>query len=357
MAWWTSVAGLTPLAAFDASRISGAQLLDGVGDNHITATSTLMPNDFQLKGVAGNGNPMALTTPIPMPANGVVAALWSPKRRNVLLTPGYDITSGYALHLSDNGQGWYAANNGASSPYGGYGAIGMSYFAAMVTRGSDSILYVDGNLVGVPVSSGYTMPQIGQVGYGANGNEYNLDADEYFHGLGIWTGTATQTDIRALEAALRLALVGVSPTYHGFGTDLSRVNTIASVNLGTQGLGNSTGRINTAPMQALDSLGVRNKAITPVLGRNDIYFGGVGQVAGTVKNTPATPVRRRVLLIEEGTRAVIRETWSEASTGAYLFGRVDMSARYTVISYDHTQAFRAVVADRVIPEVMPEYLP
>jgi len=61
--------------------------------------------------------------------------------------------------------------------------------------------------------------------------------------------------------------------------------------------------------------------------------------------------------MEEGTRAVIRETWSEASTGAYLFGRVDMSARYTVVSYDHTQAFRAVVADRVIPEVMPEYLP
>jgi hypothetical protein len=205
MAWWTSVAGLTPVAAFDASRISGAQLLDGVGDNHITATSTLMPNDFQLKGVAGNGNPMALTTPIPMPANGVVAALWSPKRRNVLLTPGYDITSGYALHLSDNGQGWYAANNGASSPYGGYGGIGMSYFVAMVMRGSDSILYVDGNLVGVPVSSGYTMPQIGQVGYGANGNEYNLDADEFFHGLGTARSATTFQASSALPSRRKAA--------------------------------------------------------------------------------------------------------------------------------------------------------
>jgi len=80
-------------------------------------------------------------------------------------------------------------------------------------------------------------------------------------------------------------------------------------------------------------------------------------VVGTVKNTPATPVRRRVLLIEEATRAVIRETWSEAATGAYFFGRVAMNTTFTVVSYDHTQAFRAVVADRVVPEVMLETVP
>jgi len=357
MTWWTTVAGLTPVAAFDASRISDAQLLDGVGVNHITATSTLLPNDFQLKSVAGNGNPMALTTTIPMPATGVVAGFWAPKRRTVLLTPGYNDTSGYALHLSDNGQGWYAAKANASAPYGLYGSIGTRYFVAMVTRGSDSILYVDGNLVGVPVSSSYTMSQIGQIGYGANGNEYNLDTDEYFHALGIWTGVATQADIRAIEAALRLALAGVPATFHGFGTDLSRGNTIPTVNLATQGLRDNTGRINTAPMQALDGLGVRNKALVPILGHHDIYFGGVGQVVGTVKNTPATPVRRRVLLIEEATRAVIRETWSEAATGAYSFGRIAMNTTYTVVSYDHTQAFRAVVADRVVPEVMLETVP
>lgn len=357
MNWWTTVGGLTPVAVFDASRISDAQLLDGVGVNHITATSTLLPNDFQLKSVAGNGNPMALSTPIPMPATGVVAGFWAPKRRTVLLTPGYNDTSGYALHLSDNGQGWYAAKASASAPYGLSGSIGTRYFVAMVTRGSDSILYVDGNLVGVPVSSSYTMSQIGQIGYGANGNEYNLDADEYFHALGIWTGVATQADVRAIEAAVRLALVGVPATFHGFGTDLSRVNTIPTVNLATQGLGDNTGRINTAPMQALDSLGIRNKAMVPILGKHDIYFGGVGQVVGTVKNTPATPVRRRVLLIEEATRAVIRETWSEAATGAYSFGRVAMNTTYTVVSYDHTQAFRAVVTDRVVPERMLETVP
>jgi len=357
MTWWTTAAGLTPVAAFDASRISDTQLLDGVGVNHITATSTLLPNDFQLKSVAGNGNPMALTTPIPMPATGVVAGFWAPKRRTVLLTPGYNDTSGYALHLSDNGQGWHAAKANASAPYGLYGSIGTRYFVAMVTRGSDSILYVDGNLVGIPVSSSYTMSQIGQIGYGANGNEYNLDTDEFFHALGVWTGVATQADIRAIEAAVRLELAGVPPSFHGYGTDLSRVNTIPTVNLATQGLGDNTGRINTAPIQALDGLGVRNKTLLPILGKHDIYFGGVGQVVGTVKNSPATPVRRRVLLIEEATRAVIRETWSEAATGVYSFSRVAMNTTYTVVSYDHTQAFRAVVADRVKPDLMLEYVP
>ena len=357
MSWWTTVAGLTPVAAFDASRISDAQLLDGVGVNHITATSTLLPNDFQIKSVAGNGNPMALSTPIPMPATGVVAGFWAPKRRTVLLTTAYNDTSGYALHLSDNGQGWYTSRASVGGPYGLYGSIGTRYFVAMVTRGSDSILYVDGNLVGVPVSSSYTMSQIGQIGYGANGNEYNLDTDEYFHALGIWTGVATQADVRAIEAAVRMALVGVPASFHGFGTDLSRVNTIPTVNLATQGLGDNTGRINTAPMQALDGLGVRNIAIVPILGKHDIYFGGVGQMVGTVKNTPATPVRRRVLLIEDSTRAVIRETWSEAATGVYAFERIAMNTTYTVVGYDHTQAFRAVVADRVVPEVMLEPTP
>jgi len=356
MSWWTTVPGLTPVAAFDAGRISDTQLLDGVGVNHITATSTLLPNDFQLKGVAGNGNPMALSTPIAMPEIGLIAGLWAPRRRCVLLSMAYADNLNGVLNV-ENGSFWYAGKSSKWATYGQYGTLDGTHFVAMVTRGSDSILYVDGNLVGVPLSSDFTMSQIGQIGYGANGNEYNLDVDEYFHALGVWTGVATQADIRAIEAAVRLALVGVPATFHGFGTDLSRVNTIPTVNLATQGLGDNTGRINTAPMQALDGLGVRNKALVPILGKHDIYFGGVGQVVGTVKNTPATPVHRRVLLIEEATRAVIRETWSEAATGAYTFGRIAMNTTYTVVSYDHTQAFRAVVADRVVPELMLETVP
>lgn len=85
----------------------------------------------------------------------------------------------------------------------------------------------------------------------------------------------------------------------------------------------------------------------------DIHFGGKGQIIGTVKNTPATPVQRRVVLIEEGTRTLIREVWSNAATGAYLFDRVALDRTYTVLGYDYTGTFRAVIADRVAPELMP----
>ena len=47
---------------------------------------------------------------------------------------------------------------------------------------------------------------------------------------------------------------------------------------------------------------------------------------GTVKEStpPAnTPLRRKVQLIDESTRLLVRETWSDALTGAYDFQSVD----------------------------------
>ena len=36
----------------------------------------------------------------------------------------------------------------------------------------------------------------------------------------------------------------------------------------------------------------------------------------------------------------------------YVFDRIDPTLRYTVLSYDHTNAYRAVVADNLVPEPM-----
>lgn len=80
----------------------------------------------------------------------------------------------------------------------------------------------------------------------------------------------------------------------------------------------------------------------------DAYNGGSGTVAGTVKekNTPAnTPLARRVLLIEEASRMTIRETWSDAVTGAFEFRGVKQGVKYSTISYDHLHNYRAVIAD------------
>lgn len=87
---------------------------------------------------------------------------------------------------------------------------------------------------------------------------------------------------------------------------------------------------------------------TGVINYADAVNGGQARITGTVKekNTPAnTPLRRRVMLIEERSQVVIRKTWSDAVTGDYEFRGIAQNAVYTVVSYDHTGMYRAVIAD------------
>ena len=85
----------------------------------------------------------------------------------------------------------------------------------------------------------------------------------------------------------------------------------------------------------------------------DYIHGGKGFIPGTVeeKATPNIPLRRRVRLHREIDGMPIREVWSDGATGAYLFVDIDPAYRYTVISYDHTGEFEAVVAAGVVPDV------
>lgn len=100
----------------------------------------------------------------------------------------------------------------------------------------------------------------------------------------------------------------------------------------------------TADLVALDKTG------------DFVICGGVGTITGTVKKDadPADiPLRRRVRLMREIDGRVIRETWSDASMGEYIFTDVSEHETYTVISYDHERNYRAVVADNITPEVLP----
>jgi hypothetical protein len=84
----------------------------------------------------------------------------------------------------------------------------------------------------------------------------------------------------------------------------------------------------------------------------DMAHGGDGTITGTVKvkGTPSNvPVSRKVRLIRDVDALCIRETWSDPITGAYTFAEIDRTVSYTVLSYDYTESFRAVVADRVLP--------
>lgn len=87
----------------------------------------------------------------------------------------------------------------------------------------------------------------------------------------------------------------------------------------------------------------------------DAVYGGKGRVYGTVKekHTPSnTPLHRRVLLMDQRSQIVVRETWSDPATGNFEFSYVRMGIAYTVIAFDYLQNYRAVVADNQLAEAM-----
>jgi len=86
----------------------------------------------------------------------------------------------------------------------------------------------------------------------------------------------------------------------------------------------------------------------------DMQDGGNGKITGTtkVKGSPDAPVSRRVRLMREKDNICIREAWSDPTTGAYQFLNINPAVVYTVITYDHTKNYRAVIADGLVPEIM-----
>lgn len=87
----------------------------------------------------------------------------------------------------------------------------------------------------------------------------------------------------------------------------------------------------------------------------DFEFGGFGRIAGTVKKdaSPDIPVKRCVRLHREQDGMLVREVWSDPTTGAYSFDYIDATKQYTVITYDYLHDYRAVIADNITPEAMP----
>ena len=65
------------------------------------------------------------------------------------------------------------------------------------------------------------------------------------------------------------------------------------------------------------------------------------------------PLSRRVRLVDERANFVVRETWSDAVTGAYAFDRINPDITYLVIAFDYQHNFRAVIADNLAAEPMP----
>lgn len=93
----------------------------------------------------------------------------------------------------------------------------------------------------------------------------------------------------------------------------------------------------------------------PGLHRLDLEDGGLYRIVGTVKvkGAPNVPVHRRVVLINERSRRIVRETWSDPVTGYYAFEGIRGDVAYTTLAYDYTGNYRGVLADNLTAERMP----
>lgn len=94
-------------------------------------------------------------------------------------------------------------------------------------------------------------------------------------------------------------------------------------------------------------------AVTTAIDRED---GGLCRITGTVKeksNPSNIPLKRKVRLHRENDGRMIRETWSDATTGEYTFDYIRGDASYFVTTFDYLHNYRAVIADNLTAELMP----
>lgn len=329
MSWWTTVAGLTPLAVHDAGNVSGTQLLDRIGTNHITADSELaVAGDKLVRSVLGDGAVMSYGSAVSLPTNCTICAFYRDTGSATIVF--YDTAStGWLLDHETSNNAWYIAKT--SALYSFFGSTAMSdafQFATLVKTGTNAVLYVNGTQIGGTISDRMP-PAVDRIGYGLDAS-YNFKASDNLAALGIWDGAATQAEVVSLEAACRAALA-LTGTFRGFTGIAPRLdNTVPA------GLDRPYATIYTRQMDRLP------------LFQN--LYAGAGQITGTVKKKALPdnlPLARKVRLYHDRSGQLVAETWSDAVTGVYQFLGLDLAEVYTALALDHTHTYRAVAADNL----------
>lgn len=321
------------MAAWDATTFDGTGLLDRVGSNLLQWPN---PNaaSFNTRSIKGKGSVVYLQNTISLPTQYTLLLFLRPTARTVFFSRSN--TDQSAVWLEDNGS-YYSRNdaNVVTEIVNGPPPDG-SQKSVVLVRGASTVSYfVNGAVLSASIPLLNCPDFLGRfAGWRDGAPGYSLAPDADFYAAGVWSGAATQSDVQALETALRLALVGLPAT--------------------TLILPSALGRLIGAPPEALVAgpPAAYNRGLT--LGWRNAYQGGNGRVLGTVKmaGTPNTPLSRKVRLIDETTGLLVREMWSTPA-GDYAFLNVDTLHKYTVVAYDHTHDKRAVIADNITPELMP----
>ena len=96
-----------------------------------------------------------------------------------------------------------------------------------------------------------------------------------------------------------------------------------------------------------------------LLTARNVEFAGSGAASATgtiygstaIKGTPNAPVRAKVSLLRARDLLLVRQTWSDPTTGAYAFHGLDPAEKYTTLAEYPTGDRRAVAADQLTPAI------
>lgn len=111
---------------------------------------------------------------------------------------------------------------------------------------------------------------------------------------------------------------------------------------GSVGIGGADGAVSRLIPGAMEALAL------------DVQYGGAGRIWGTTKSKGTSvnmPVKARVVLLHQRSKQLVRETWSDPTTGAFAFEGIDTRQEFLTLAEDAAGAYRPVAANRLVPEV------
>ena len=167
MAWWDSVASLTPVAAWDALHFSDGQLQDQVGGNAITVQGGVA-TPFPLHGLYGQDKPWPLATPLPLSGEFVLMGFVMHVSRGLVFYKTLADSSNYFLDQESNGSVYQYAN-GTGGVVGSGPAWGTPKFMALVVSPTSARAYLNNDWAGAAFARSWVADTVGGKAYSASG--------------------------------------------------------------------------------------------------------------------------------------------------------------------------------------------
>lgn len=205
---------------------------------------------------------------------------------------------------------------------------GQWHHIALTRAGTTLMMFKDGVMFSRSISASLQV--------GVSGHQFrlghNVRDNAYYNGL--------LDDLRITKGVCRYSAPFTPPaaTFDDYGVTVDTTSVL-----------NPSLNFATAPVAAA----IAGKQHAPIRQARDMEHSGLGTISGTVAidSTPDIPVRRLVRLVRDRDGLVVRETYSDATTGAYSFPEINQNVRYSAIAYDAYHDRRAVIADNLTPEI------